>query len=215
MRTMPVRHPIELKSRDRTGLTIAQAVLEWLLCRAWHVDGRRRNLVRGAVARSSSTCVGWQRLRLEGGVPALPQVNGLSYRTWLRRHPGLAPWEPGARASQSNGSGSKVRTTEILLAANAALLAGLLALVLARTKVRTRQKPYPRHPQSRGSSLGGAALAGQHGIGHISRGAAELVHAATTRMRERPGSQEAMIVYGVVLLLSVAGGVLVARYLGG
>ena len=141
--------------------------------------------------------------------------NGLSYRTWLRRHPGLAPWEPGARASQSNGSGSKVRTTEILLAANAALLAGLLALVLARTKVRTRQKPYPRHPQSRGSSLGGAALAGQHGIGHISRGAAELVHAATTRMRERPGSQEAMIVYGVVLLLSVAGGVLVARYLGG
>ena len=143
--------------------------------------------------------------------------NGLSYRTWLRRHPGLAPWEPGEPASKSRRGGSRFRTIEILLAANAALLAALLALALGRSRTvgSRRQRPYAPHRQGGASRLGGVAVAGRHGIGHISRGATDLVHAATTRMRERPGSQEALIVYGVVLLLSVAGGVLVARYLGG
>ena len=63
--------------------------------------------------------------------------NGLSYRTWLKRHPGVAPWEPGRPTIQSNEGGS---TTEILLAVNAAVLAAILAVLCARTTFRSRQR---------------------------------------------------------------------------
>ena len=136
--------------------------------------------------------------------------NGLSYRTWLKRHPGMAPWEPGRRVSPSNEGDSKDRTTEILLAANAALLATLLALLLAH---RTFRKPQRRDLSPRrgdGSALGTAAAAGQQSIGHVARGASELVHVTSARLRERPDGKEALIVYGVVLVLSLAVGYLVS-----
>jgi hypothetical protein len=136
--------------------------------------------------------------------------NGLSYTTWLRRHPGMAPWEPGRHVSPSNEGDSEDRTTEILLAANAALLATLVALLLAHTTFRKPQRRDLSPRRDEGSVLVSAVAAGQHGIGHVARGASELVHMAATRLRRRPGSKEALIVYGVVLVLSLAAGYLVS-----
>ena len=117
--------------------------------------------------------------------------NGVSYRTWLRRHPGMAPWEPGRRVTQANEGDSKDKTTEILLAANVALLATLLALLIAHnTSRRPQPRDLSRRGMTRGSAIGGRAAAGQHGIGHIARGATELASVAATRLRERPTARK-------------------------
>jgi hypothetical protein len=51
-------------------------------------------------------------------------------------------------------------------------------------------------------------------MGHVRTGATEIVRAVEARLRERPGSKEALIVYGVVILVSAAIAVLIALYLG-
>ena len=137
---------------------------------------------------------------------------GLSYATWLRRNPGVAPWEPGKRAPKS-GQSSEVWDwrRDALLALNAALLAAIAAALLAsgRGRLRTlvdrdgtpRPSPFPtvRHAVARG-------------LGHVEVGAGELTHAAVESMRERPRDELRLFALGAAL--SVAAAVLVVLILG-
>src|SRR3954453_18900041 len=58
---------------------------------------------------------------------------GLSYATWLRRNPGIAPWEPGERARPGAAGEVWDWKRDALLAVNAALLAAVAAALLARS----------------------------------------------------------------------------------
>ena len=57
----------------------------------------------------------------------------LSYSTWLKRNPGIAPWEPGTRAANAGRIGQAWDwKRDTLLAIIAALLATIAAALVAR-----------------------------------------------------------------------------------
>jgi hypothetical protein len=69
---------------------------------------------------------------------------GLSYSKWLKRNPGVAPWEPGGREAESSQT-DRVWDwkRDSLLAVNAMMLAVIAAALLARAP-RPRQNRWQK-----------------------------------------------------------------------
>jgi hypothetical protein len=65
----------------------------------------------------------------------------LSYSTWLKRNPGVAPWEPGTRVTSRQENRTWDWKRDMLLAVNGALLATFAAALLARTATVGRHRP--------------------------------------------------------------------------
>ena len=116
---------------------------------------------------------------------------GLSYATWLRRNPGVAPWEPGEAAAKTDQD-SEVWDwkRDALLAVNAALLAMIAAALLARvgtpeSRPANEELPAPEvaAPSSPVPTISRRVA---RGLGYVELGADELAHAAMDRIGERP-----------------------------
>ena len=142
---------------------------------------------------------------------------GLSYATWLRRNPGVAPWEPGRRAASSDRS-SEARDwkRDVLLAANAALLATLVALLLSSgtQEGQTRNARLdPRDGVPLSSTVPAIRRTVAQGINYVELGAGELSHAAIDRIRERPEARQEVTLLAVAAALAATLGVLVALLL--
>jgi hypothetical protein len=131
---------------------------------------------------------------------------GLSYRVWLARNPGVAPWEPGRRARKvvTHDQGWDWKR-DILLAVNAALLATIAAVLLSRPSPRRRPTPIESgSPED--STVVTAAKAGAHSLRYVRHGASELLHEASDRANAHPETQWRITFYalGAVLALTVA-----------
>ena len=143
---------------------------------------------------------------------------GLSYATWLGRNPGVAPWEPGRRAVKSDPSGEPWDwKRDMLLAANAALLATLAALLLARTrtqedKTRTVSRD-PRDGAPPSSPVPAIRRTVAQGLNYVELGAGELSHAAIDRIRERPETRQELPLLGVAAVVAAVLGALLALLL--
>jgi hypothetical protein len=141
----------------------------------------------------------------------------LSYSTWLKRNPGVAPWEPGRRATSGVRGQSWDWKRDTLLAVNAALLATIAAALLAEgvpvLSRRDKSGVPARNGEDRTSPVLTATKIGAHAVGYIGIGASELTHAAINRVREHPGGQQEAVVSACFAALAVALGILVALLL--
>lgn len=133
---------------------------------------------------------------------------GLSYATWLRRNPGVAPWEPGRRVAEP-GRRPWDWKRDALLAVNAALLAAIAAALLVRTRTREAVRGDVRSSGAvppRASPVGTIARTLSHGLGYVEVGAGELTHAAVERVRHNREEALALVFGGG---LAVAAGVVI------
>jgi hypothetical protein len=112
------------------------------------------------------------------------RTRGLSYATWLKRNPGVAPWEPHRRVPAATPRDRALVDaddwkTGLLLAANALVLALVAVLLLDRLPVRraysATRPPTPR--RGRGA-LGLLAAGARAGARHVTTGAIALAQAA-------------------------------------
>jgi hypothetical protein len=116
---------------------------------------------------------------------------GLSYKTWLRRNPGIAPWEPGERV----GVSKQLERTwdwkrDLLLALNAAMLATIAAAVVARTTHETRWRDEGSFFASRADTDGGRPTLSRviggfaKGLTYIRKGAQEITKLTFDQARQ-------------------------------
>lgn len=138
---------------------------------------------------------------------------GLIYATWLNRNPGVAPWEPGERAVKSNRS-SEVWDwkRDMLLAVNAALLAAIATILLARSRgawAATGSRAA-RDEAPRASSVPAATRSVARGIGYVRLGVGELTHGTIDRVLEHPNRRQEVAFVAVAVGLALALGTLVS-----
>jgi hypothetical protein len=145
------------------------------------------------------------------------RTKGLSYQTWLRRNPGVAPWEPRRRTARSAAVARAWDwKRDALLALNAALLATIAAALLAYPvgsgwQRRVHRSSPPGRPRG-ASSAGAAAKASVRGLGYIGIGARELTHVAVNRV-DRTHANDEVFLYVVAVALALALGVLISLLL--
>ena len=141
---------------------------------------------------------------------------GLSYSTWLKRNPGVAPWEPGRRATKP-----ETRTDvsdwkrDALLAINAALLAMVAAAVVASRGERRRDpsRTLTAHEDSDRASPKSIRRMVAQGVAYVELGAGELTHAAIERIHARPDHRQEIKMIALAGALATATGVLITLLL--
>ena len=133
---------------------------------------------------------------------------GLSYGGWLKRNPGVAPWEPGERAEKSDGQ-SRVWDwkRDALLGVNAILLAAIAAILLGRASTRIRDDQAP------GSRAHVVARKAAQGLDCVVLGASELTQAIAGQVRAT--SRDELVLLSVMVGLAAVTGLLVALFLAG
>jgi hypothetical protein len=140
----------------------------------------------------------------------------LSYATWLKRNPGVAPWEPGRRAATARaGSQTWDWKRDTLLAVNAVLLATVAATLTAGAVSRSnrRDKSAGADGRDRASPLITVTKKGAHALGYVAVGASELTHETLNRVREYPRGQQEALMFACLAALAAALGMLVALLL--
>ena len=145
------------------------------------------------------------------------KTKGLSYSTWMKRNPGVAPWEPGATVRSAPGKSWDWKR-DMLLSINAALLATVAAVLLGRTTLQRRQRGERaltvRAGEGRDPPISAATRACANALGYVKSGVGELTQLATSRAREHPRAYEELGLYAFVAALTAACGLLVLQLLG-
>jgi hypothetical protein len=143
---------------------------------------------------------------------------GLAYASWLKRNPGVAPWEPGTGAVNSDRTGGVWDwKRDALLAVNAALLAVIAAALWARAGIRAR----PR--DSRGAAGEGNAgraspfrvltTSGADGFRYVGLGATELTQSVIHQLRGHPGPRGEIVLYALAAAAALGLGLLISSLL--
>jgi hypothetical protein len=131
---------------------------------------------------------------------------GLSYATWLGRNPGVAPWEPGRRARKSDQKAEIWDwRRDMLLAINAAMLAIIAAVILARNVARPGKPKLAAPDVEPFSAVPTIRSTVARGVGYVELGAEQLTSTATNRIRRRFGRNEVTLLALAIALATILG----------